>query len=327
MALKLGAQKLYTFYFQPQNEVVLVLNELVAAKDRLELFTPNSKGIFGVAETLSKQLQNTSNGILIKIDKALISLISVDLVKSFIANPSDQEILTSLSSQIFLVAAATDNLSPQLKEIKPYNDEEINLILAGKLPYYDDILFVYSLRQMITGATSSDYIGKLLNSLPSAPKEDEYETVEFYWLEVLISSLILQLAWAYFVDLSISDRKFLLQNYFYQSLVIGVPLRDRLLIAYNGSNAQELDTEFDGIIHILDYSGEFVPTTSEAVFGVKVPEVIHQVFALVYEAQIKTFAQEKFITDFYEGEKNIQVMQNWLREFLRLVIGLHQHSL
>lgn len=327
MALKLGAQKLYTFYSQPQNEVVLALNELVAAKDRLELFTPNSKGIYGVAESLSKQLQNTSNGLIVKIDKVLISLISADLIKSFIANPSDQELLNSLSSQIFLVSAATDNLSPDLKEIKPYNDEEISLILAGKLPYYDDILFVYTLRQIITGASSTSYVGKLLNSLPTAPKEDDYESAQFYWLEVLVSSLIIQMAWAYFRDLSISDHKFLLQNYFYQSVVVGVPVRDRLLMAYNGLNAQELDKEFDGLIRTLDYNGEFIPTTSEAVSGVKVPEAVHQVFALVYEADIKTFAQEKFIADFYQNEPNTQAMQNWLRELLRLVIGLHQHSL
>ncbi len=327
MALKLGAQKLYTFYSQPQNEVVLALNELVAAEDRLELFTPNSKGIYGVAENLSKQLQNTSNGLLVKIDKVLISLISVDLIKSFIANPSDQELLNSLSSQIFLVSAATDNLSPDLKEIKPYNDEEISLILAGKLPYYDDILFVYTLRQIITGAASTSYVGKLLNSLPAATKEDDYEGAQFYWLEVLVSSLIIQMAWAYFRDLSISDHKFLLQNYFYQSVVVGVPVRDRLLMAYNGLNAQELDKEFDGLIRTLDYNGEFIPTTSEAVSGVKVQEAVHQVFALVYEADIKTFAQEKFIADFYQNEPNTQAVQNWLRELLRLVIGLHQHSL
>ncbi len=327
MVLKLGAQKLYTFYSQPAAEVVLALNELVAAKERLEIFTPNSKGIFDAATILSKQLQNTDPNILVKIDKVLISLISVDLIKNFIANPSDQDLLVSLSSQILLVSAATDNLSAGLKEIKPYSDEEMDLVLQGKLPYYDDILFVYTLRQMISGAIVSEYVGKLLGSLSTAPKEDDYESAEFYWLEVLISGLILQLAWANFADLSISDRKFLLQNYFYQSLVMGVPVRDRVLLAFNGMNPEDLNKEFDSLIRALDYNLEFIPATAEAAFGVKVSETVHQALALIYEEEIKTFAQEKFITSFYKDETNNDAMRQWLRELLRLIIGLHQHSL
>lgn len=328
MALKLGAQKIYTFYSQPADQVVLALNELVASQERLELFTPNSKGIFALAATLSKQLQDTANpNLLTKIDRNLIGMISIDLIKSFIANPSDQEILVSLSSELFLIAAASDNLSSALKEIKPYDDEEIVLILDGKLSYYDDILFVYTLRQIMTGALSTANVSLLLNSLPTAPKEEDYENLEFYWTEVLISGLILQLAWAYFGELSAIDRKFLLQNYFYHSLVVGVPVKDRLLMAYQSLDVPARDKEFDALVRLMDYNNEMIPTTVEAVFGIKVSETVHQILPLVYEEKIKTFAQEKFIGEFYQGESNTEAMQVWLREFLRLVVGLHQHTL
>lgn len=328
MVLNLGAQKLYTFYSQPKNEVMLALNEMVAAKDRLGLFTPNSKGLYETAVVFSKQLQNVgSAGVLAKIGKSLVSMISVDLIKSFISNPSDPEILESLSSQIFLIAAATDNLPSALKELKPYDDEEIELILKGGLGYYDDILFVYTLRQMITGVISSTQVSKLLNSLPPAPKEEEYENNDFFWLDVLISSLILQVAWTYFADLSDVDRKFLLQNYLYHSLVVGVPVKDRLLIAYNGLKVEQIDKDFDGFVRMLDYNVEFIPTSAEAVFGVKISDTIHQFLPSVYEEKIKTFAQEKFIGEFYKDEPNTQAMQGWLRDLLNLVTGLHDHIL
>lgn len=328
MVLQLGAQKIYTFYSQPLDQVILALDELVAAKDRLEPLTPNSKGLYETAATISKQLKSVVNAsVLDKIDRSLVGLLSIDLIKRFVADPSNQEILTNLSSQIFLIAAATDNLPSKLKEVKPYDDDEVGLILEGKLSYYDDILFVHTLRQMITGAVSTVHVSKLLNSLPTAPKEEEYEDITYFWLEILISGLILQLAWAYFAELSSFDRKFLLQNYFYQSLVVGVPVKDRLLMAYKNLDIKTRDKELDAILKILDYNNEFIPLTVEAAVGVKVLEVIHRIFGAIHEEKIKTFAQEKFIGEFYQGEANVAAMQVWLRELLSLVISLRQHTL
>lgn len=328
MVLKLGAQKIYTFFSQPLDQVVLALDELVAAKDRVGILTPNSTGLYEAAAVISKQLKSLSTtGIVNKMDRSLFGLISVDLIKRFLSDPSHQEIFNSLSSQIFLVAAATDNLPPELKQVKPYNDDEMNLILEGKLPYYDDILFVYSLRQIITGATTTSYVSKLLNSLPAATKEEDYENAAFFWLDVLIDSLILQLAWAHLTELSGTDRKFLLQNYFYESLVVGVPVKERLLMAYKDIDIKTRDKELESLFKMLDYNYEFIPTTVEAVFGIKVPEVIRQILGAIFEEKIKTFAQEKFIEDFYEGEVGVEAMKNWMRELLSLVIGLHDHTL
>ncbi|MCX6780180.1 MAG: hypothetical protein NT034_03305 [Candidatus Magasanikbacteria bacterium] len=328
MALNLGPQKIQTFFSQPIESVVLALNELVSGKDRLELFTPNSKGMFEVASVLARQEKNFGQlSLLGKIDRSLVSLISVDLIKDFISNPSDKELLESLSSQIFLIAAATDNLPASLKEIKPYDDDEMGLVLEGRLSYYDDILFVFTLRQIITSATSSSHIFKLLNSLPAAPSEEEFEENKFYWLDALIGSLILQAAWAYFLDLSTNDRRFLLQNYLYHSMVVGVPVEDRFKNAYQDLEGQEYNLECDGVIKLLDYNLELIPHTAQAVSGAKVSEVIHEFLPLVFEEKIQTFAQEKFITDFYQNEKDTQFMQGWLRDLLHLVLSLHQHTL
>lgn len=328
MAINLGAQKIHSFFSQPVDQVILALNELASNKDRLELFTPNSKGMYEVAAALAAQGKDFGQvGLLGKIDRSLISSISISLIKGFIANPGDKDLLESLSSQIFIIAAATDNLPGALQEIKPYDDEEMGMILEGRLSYYDDILFVYTLRQIVTGAISSSYIFKFLNSLPSAPTAEEYEENKYFWLDALIESMILQAAWAYYLDMSAVDRKFLLQNYLYHSLVVGVPVEDRIRATLQDLDAQEFNKECDSIIKLLDYSLEFVPHTAEAVSGVKISEIIHEFLPLIYQEKIQTFAQEKFITDFYQNEKNSAPLQGWLRDLLRLVLGLHQHTL
>lgn len=314
MALNLGAQKIYTFFSQPVPSVVSALDNFVFQKEKHELFNEGFREIYDVAEVLKKKL-NEPTGYKAMFDSGTIALINEDLLKAYISNPSDKELLSVLASQILMVASASDT-AEMMKNIKPYDEEDMQLILQGKFEFYDDGVFVYSLRKMLDETNvSAQLISKLLNSLPPAPKEEEYADEKHFWLDCLIKKMMLQLVWKNFDVLSTSDQKFLIQNYFYISMVMGIPVNELL---------QKIDDQevYANILKLLEYNYEIIPLSAEGSFGIGLIETMHEFNSISYQEKINTFAKEKFIKSFYEGEEKTEAMQNWLRQLLTVFVTL-----
>lgn len=317
----LGQHKIYDFRKQTLQDVRDVLLGLIEIKD--EIVSKDIVGInkiFQYAEAInaSASKENTDDTLEMIIDKEVIRFLDAGIIAQFIADPNDDENREAMSIQLAMVATATHSLK---LDIPPYTKDELRAIFKGEGSFYNDLNFVSTLRHILSEGTDGEIGELLLHSLPSIENSEDV-AMTFLWDEAVIFSMILQTVWSLLPVLNGESQKFLIQNYFYFSTVIGVPVRIWIQDFLN--NAEDFGKATTALVRSLDENNESVPLNDEDETGKSLVNIFKEYVSKVYGEQIAALEQEKFIEGIYPEQKDSNVYSPWLRETLNIVQHLRK---
>lgn len=252
--------------------------------------------------------------LLAAVNRELIGFLQPVLAKRFLAKPASLEERNNVTFQLIMLAAATGNLGNF--NAAPYSPEELSGITAGAGTYYDDLTFVHTIGRILAGNEQASYARIIVSTLPVSDQPAGLAK-NYYWDDAFIFALLLQAAWQSFIFLTADQQQILLQNYFYLSIVAGVPVRawltELFLARAEGVDYQRLSEIF---FRMVEYGKELVPIDTETMAAKPLAEILKAYLAIVYHEEITTLAQEKFIADIYDGQPFGRRYSEWLREAL-----------
>ncbi len=308
----LGQRKLYDFRMQSLSEVQAVLTSLLNERKRLEATGIATFGkMYKYIEPLHAiaMMGDSKDAPLLIVDQFLLTFLDADLVKEVLLHPDDADLRNALAIQLGFIAAGTNNIP----NIDSYTDEELKLIFKGDGSFYDEAVFVYTLREMVSGQPDSSIISALFATLRPVTELDDIEA-KYFWDDAFVLSMMLHVIWKNIGVLSNLEQQTLLQNYFYRAIVAGVPVRVWLAEA-----AEERPETMIQWSQMLSRSREHVPTNTRERTGEAFSSLVNRYLAEVLGEQISTLAQEKFLKTVYQNQPNKEVYSVWLREALVIV--------
>lgn len=325
--LALGQNNIYDFRLQTLTQVQQMLMQLLQVKEQmLQHNVPVIEKMYHSLEALNATLlQPTMNKPIQAFHESALTFLDKDLMEIFYNDPLDQEMRDALSVELVLVSAATGNIP----SLNVYTDEEMLEILKGntELAYYDDSIFVYTLRKSFESNTSNTLFSSLTRTLPNVTKDPDNMKM-YYWDDAFIMSMILHSIWKHFLFLPPNDQLFLLQNYYYQSIIIGVPVRFALQEAVKlGVSRREGEKVIRFLVESLLQGKETIPYNTFAREGKLTGDVIKEFFNKSTTEQINTLVQEKFVSDIYRGQEDNEFFAAWLREALSLAWSIRSNDI
>lgn len=321
--LALGQNNLYDFRLQTLTDVDQVLLRVLDQKERLlSLGEPAIEKMLGYFEVINTVASTPPPGKAMRaLHDTAISFLDKDLIEIFLKDPGDVEVRNAVSVQLLFVSAMTNTLKVT---ITPYTEEEMIEILKGKqgVSYYDDLNFIYTLRQIFEANVSPNIFSLMTKSL--APVVDESNTIQLYfWSDAFILTSLLHTIWRHFSLLSESDQQFLLQNYFYQSIVVGIPVRFYISDACKRASSQgTAEKTFRFFRENLLSGKESLPNDTLMRQGQTLGTVVKEFTQKAAAEQINTLVQEKLIAERYRGQADSSFFSDWLREVLTTVSQL-----
>lgn len=320
-----GQKSLYRIYSQSWSSVQGALTRLVKERARLmSLNIPGTEKFYQYVDALLARATASSVGSpLLAIDQEIIRSLDIEMVEEFLRNPSDAVIGDNLSIELALLTAATNAIS---SGIVPYTIDEFKAILQGEGSFYNDHIFLYTLRNAI--ATSDmEFANLLVTTLPPARFPDDLAD-NYWWDDALILATTLHLIWYFFSALGPGKQEALLQHYLYRSLIVGVPVRQKLADALNVmADIDTLSTLYNIFIKAMLGSDESVPLDKEAAAGKKLADIYKEYLTKVYTEEISVLAQEKFIAELYAGNSVEDWYIAWLREALSIFFHLKKQDI
>ncbi len=317
----LGQRKFYDFRMQSLSEVQTALTKLLNERARVEaLKLPVAIEKFyqyaGSLQQLSMAGEDKNQPLLL-VDQFILTYFDPELVDAFLQTPTDVELYTALSFQLGYLSAAT-NRTPNLKS---YTDEEMKEILRGEGSYYDETVFLHTLREIIEGSPDQSVVAALLATLPPVRDMADVDSV-YFWDEALLLGMMLHTVWKHAGLLKSQDQQKLMQNYFYRAIVAGVPVRVWL--------TEVVEEKSDIMLQwsqMLSRNREHVITNTSEQTGEPFADVIRRYLAAVLSEEISTLAQEKFLKDLYGSQPNKDVYSVWMREALSVVYHIKNQDL
>lgn len=319
--LALGQNNLYDYRLQSLNDVQQMLTTLLDAKEKmLAQNIPVIAKMYGYLEAIDKTAnEQTVNKPLLALYQAAISFLDKDLMEIFLNDPTDKTMRDALSLELLHVSASTGNLPLA----KAYTPEELQEIIKGRgEAFYDDVIFVSTLRQLFESNVSGSLFSALLKTLPASVTDPDNQRM-YYWDDAFILAVMLHTIWRHFFLLSATDQQFLLQNYFYQSIVVGVPIRFALSEALKRAKAKGEQEKTLRLFRESILTGkENIPQNTMLRQGKLVGDVVKEFINKSATEQINTLVQEKYISDMYRGQEDNTFFALWMRELLSIVSQL-----
>jgi len=316
--LALGKNNLYDYRIQSLTQVEQALVQLLAAKEKMMGLNIESMGKFyEYMESLHLSLNTPiKDKPLLALTQAAIGFLDKDLLEIFLNDPTDESMRDNVAVELLFVAAATDNI----KEAQTYTEEQMEQVLKGNdAVIYDDVVFVSSLRKFFQANISKELFSQMTKTLPSVVKEPENMKM-YYWDDAFVLGMMLHGIWRHFFLLTSVDQQFLLQNYLYQSIVLGVPVRLGIRDAIQRASVKgELEKTVRFFRENLALGKESIPTNTLSGEGIPLGQVVKNFLTKVATEQINTLVQEKYISDMYRGKEDNEFFSAWLREVLTVV--------
>ncbi|MBI5729275.1 MAG: hypothetical protein HY983_03505 [Candidatus Magasanikbacteria bacterium] len=319
-----GKKSIFRLYAQPWKNVQGALATLLQAEPQVaSLNLPNTEVFYQHVKALSARANETDdNSPLFIIDREIIRSLETDMVEEFLKDPTDVVIRDNLSIELRLLAYATNTVA----NITPYTLEEFKTVLGGEAEYYNDSIFLATLRHAMESEDGKDYAAFILGTLPPGNAPDDIEDL-YWWDDALLLATTLQLIWRFFPALTSAEQEVIVQHYFYRSLVVGVPARRWIGEALESVEDEARLTEMYALfIQALNENKESVPLNKDAAAGKKLADIYREYLARVYNEEIGILAQEKFIADFYQGSSVSPVYVGWLREALTVFSHLKKED-
>lgn len=317
--LALGENNLYDFRLQTLTDVEQLLLRFKNEKERMmQTNIAVMPKIYAYLEVIEKTLNSQiTNKPLLALNQAAIGFLDKDLMEIVLNDPTDKEMRDALSLELVLVGAA---INAPLQAITPYTPEDMQAVLKGKEDvYYDDIVFTYSLRQFFEANVSGSLFSLMVKTLPSVLKEPE-NLKTYYWSDAFVLTMLLHSIWRHFFLLPQVDQQFILQNYFYQSIVLGVPVKFALQETLQRASVKgEGEKMVRFLRENLALGKETIPTTIDTAQGKTVADVSTEFLTKAATEQINTLVQEKYISDMYRGQIDNEYFSFWLRQALTII--------
>lgn len=249
-------------------------------------------------------------------DCTLIVLIDIELVKSFLNSlgTDNSRILSKEVLKNLEYISASLNLMSGMEVYTP--DEFKEIFLESKIQI-DYLRFFHTLGQIFVGLDKNKYIEFILVFLSVDSVINRQKLINE---EALIISLFLRIVWKNFIFLNFDDKKLLLQNYLYRSVVTGVPVLKILkdYFYYNSYDEYSYLIEHTKIIPELKQNKEIVNLDSDITSGEAVNKKLIDVIN-GYEVRsggkvLDGFSQQEYIKELFEKEKKKQFYVGWFMQ-------------
>ena len=306
------AQTLPLFFLQSWPETEKAWQDIIAARDKmLALPIAVLPKLYGYIDDIAGiiALQN-QHKILWPADSACLRFLDKDLVAQFLANPNDKVTRDALSLEVMMIHAALG----LLKDAEPYTPEELMWLFSQEGDFYNDELFAFTLRRALTGE-QRESVGAIIYDVLSAEAQGSGGEVHD-WYGAMIYGLMLNVVWAWVVS-EPSKLSLLMENYFYRSLVCGVPVREHLA---------ELT-----ILRAPDFMSRYLLENKEQVptkFPADDYRPLADLIAGYYEAYgadpRNGFSQETYASKIYRGQQYADVYTAWLREAINIAVRIRE---
>ncbi len=247
----------------------------------------------------------------------LIGFIDTPLLEKVANNlrGANEAELDELGAQLLYVAAAMG----QIEDAKPYSPEELNAVLSGGDVKFHETLVLVTLSYIILNGDQA-YLPFIMKFLA----QDNYDlATEYEWIEAFMISLFIHAAWQFFPALSVKDRQYILQRYFYRAVASGVPVKDWLGFSYEIVTGAEVNTIFQPLLASL----ELVPADIDLLTTKKFSDIMKEFITVISREQISTLAQEQYLNKWYPNTASGQLFRSWLRESLNTVYRIQTNTL
>lgn len=325
-----GTQPLIAFRTTPWTDVRAVLRDAVQQSEKIAAALGpgvNTDKFLERLKALQRFAENTPTGNpLIVADTEILHLLEVEIVRAFLANPADADLNEYVAGETLLLTAATATAPTA---IPTYFQDEFTDIIQGKgQDFYNNIVFTATLRSYLDTRDdiNEETLGTLLLTALPTVENSSLLVQPYQWDGALIVVLMLQVLWKTLAFLPRARQQSIIQNFFYTSIVLGVPVRLWLKEALELSRA---DGAFDDLTRafifsfensqemLADNNGELQPFNA----------LVKDYLGKVYNEQIDVLAQEQYLVSFYKDEKKNSYPVAWLREALNIILHIRKGDL
>lgn len=321
-------QPFHLYRVHTQADVNAAFVRLLKAQKTLE-----ARGIAAVPKIyervarLARTLAIEASGNLrLHIAHESIRWIDPTLIDAFIALPENQDWRDAISMELaFAGTLAGDNPKPSFT---PYTPEEFGTILLGSTFYFDDIVFLRTLRWILDGVGNDEYSVLVATAFPALAEEFVDVEKEYEWDDAFVFGAMLQTVWKAFPFLGDEIQRRMLENYFYLAIVAGVPVRQYLAEMFQ-VNAPGFDRGAFAkhVTEAMNNNRETVPTTTGVEEGRPFADILKEFLAKVYTDNIGTLAEVQFVDGFYQSQPHRDMFAGWLREALSIVLHARKGDL
>ena len=325
MAEDITPQSVSIFYYRLNNwlEVHSSMDSLFESRDLLlKSNDPKIHKIFDFFDPIHEAAKKYQiDKILDFIDISTLCFLQPALIKQFLLKPNDLQLQDALLLQLSLLSAATLT-GEKVLPITPYTLAELVDIINGERATFSEIIFAYTLRDLLTLNQADDRVATLFFTLTKRDI-DNAEFTDYFWEEAVNFSLIMQLLWKNLLFFNAAQQEFIIQNYFYAAVVAGVPVENWISIILSlslpGFNNKSVN---DSFLRALENSLERVPYETVKLDSASLKDLLADYVGKIYDNKIRIFAQEKFIEDIYKYQKGDKLFGGWLRVVLYIYYGL-----
>lgn len=313
-----GSHQFYDFRRGSWSEVKTALDNLVKAKEKIIGQTSAALKLYEYAEPIIALANSKSfAGAADIADREAMCFLDVDLAAEFLADPTDAGNGDALSLELAFIAAAVG----VAKNVVPYDDRELGLVLDGDDRFYNDLIFAGTLGSLIGRTGGEKIAARLARSLPLIkPKEDIKQT--YFWVDAFIFSLMLQAAWSHFKNLEAGDRQFLLQNYFYLGIVLGVPVRWWISELLRNKSDEDYNILSREIAKNLEASHESVPLSDGDITGRPLADLVREFMPKIQPTGVIELELGSMVDKFYKNQVDEAFFSSWLREAVSILLHL-----
>jgi len=317
----IGQNQFYAFRMQEFDKLREAISVLLNKKEALVTAgIPAAEKACEYAVELQKILASEDKkNILNTAEKELVRFLDADIIAQFIATPEDETAKENLYYQLALVSSATGNMPG----VSPFTKKELSDALEKGGDAYDDTSFLITLNSLM-GQTDDAEVGKMLaDSLPAVSSQEDLLKL-YFWNEALMFASVLHIIWASYQNLDPAIRSFLLRNYFYSAIVMGVPVRFLLQNYLKNKGETDLNIAIDAILKDLDKNSESIPLGIEDEEGVAFTVFLKQTISNVHSGEVETLESERFLDEMYSDEEDAEFYTVWAREVLLIILHLRK---
>jgi len=311
-------KKIYQYCAQDWKNVERILSILIDKKATIvQTGGEVANRLYRYLETIYKAVILANSSPDLMTNQNIVKFLDIQVAQKFIDNPSDKENRDVFSEQIVWIYAATG----QSLSLSTYDREELASINKGDLDYYDDLMFIKTLRELIDKKDDVNRVTAVSEFLYKDGGREMQEPVD--WQTAFLHMLILQAVWNNFSILSAEKQELILQNYLYLGLVAGAPVQE-VLENYLTIDADKQDERLSLVGKSLDESHEFIPLNLEINEERRLSDLVKNYFVQLAGNKPSGFAQEQFINGFYQGDRQANVYRSWLRQLLSFAAYLNK---
>ena len=255
------------------------------------------------------------------VDKACLFMFDPSVAKRFLQTPQDPAVQEDLYIQLgHVVAMTVTNGKEEL-----YTPDQVRQILSGEMGEYNFIWFAYTLRQAELGQDRELYSEILLSYFSI---EQVQSRMEFVWQEAVYYMLMLQILWSQFSHMDAPDQEYLLEQYFYRALVVGVPLRERLqYFLYIAPSVYDYVILDYFCVQAIDKNKEVIPQSTTEDKNRSLAEVLRAYENRAGEDIVDGFKQQAFVESIYGNQPGRDAFVAWLQELLYIATHVKRGSL